>query len=79
MRLGYDYSLSIRIKELLDEGTLSEILDQVTGEIKEELFQTAPPDSATRELLYHEIHAMQRLRLRLNSVINDLYVAERRD
>lgn len=79
MRLGYSYSLSIRVKELLDEGTLSEILDQVTEDIREELFQTAPHDSATREILYHETMAMQKVRLRLQAVINDLYMAERRD
>lgn len=79
MRTGYSYSLSIRVKELLDEGTLDEILNTVTEDIKEELFQTAPSDSATREILYHETHAMQRIQLRLKSVINELYMAERRE
>lgn len=79
MRLGYEYSLSIRIKELLDEGTLDEILNQVTEDIKAELFQTAPHDSATREMLYHETIAMQKISLRLKSIVNDLYMAERRD
>lgn len=79
MRTGYSYSLSIRVKELLDEGTLDEILNTVTEDIKEELFRTAPSDSATREILYHEAHAMQRIQLRLKSVIADLYMAERRE
>jgi hypothetical protein len=77
MRLGYDSSLSIRVKELLDEGTLGKIMDQVLEDLKEELI-TSPPDAiASREGLYHEIHALTRVRLRMQTVVNDLMLAER--
>lgn len=79
MRLGYDMSLSERAKELLDEGTLDKIMEQVAEDMKGELIATLPSDSATREQLYHEIHALGRVRLRLASVIQDLLMAERRD
>lgn len=79
MRLGYDISLSERIKEFLDEGTLNQIMDQVVEDMKDELVASHPSDLAIREQLYHEIHAMQRVRLRLNTVVNDLLFAEGRE
>lgn len=79
MRLGYDISLSERLKELLDEGTLNQIMDLVVEDMKGELIHTAPSESDLREQLYNEIHAMSRVRTRLQSLVNDLLFAERRD
>lgn len=79
MRLGYDLALSERLKEFLDEGTLNRIMDQVMEDMKGELIATHPSDSATREILYHEIHALGRVRLRLSTIVSDLLMAERRD
>lgn len=79
MRLGYDIHLSERIKELLDEGTLDQIMDQVMEDLKGEFIATLPKDSDSRELLYHEIHALGRVRIRLATVVQDLLMAERRD
>lgn len=79
MRLGYSISLSERLKEFLDEGTLNQIMDQVMEDMKEELISTPPSDSLIREQLYNEIHALQRVRLRMNTVVSDLLFAERRD
>lgn len=75
MRLGYDIYLSERVKELLDEGTLDQIMDQVMEDMKGELIATLPSDSSTRESLYHEIHALGRMRLRLTTLVNDLTMA----
>ncbi len=77
MRLGYDVQLSMRVKELLDEGTLQQIMDQVLDDLKAELVQSAPEAVALREQLYHEIHALNRVNLRLQTVVNDLVMAER--
>lgn len=77
MRLGYDSSLSMRVKELLDEGTLDEIMDQVLEDLKEELITSPSDATTTREALYHEIHALTRVRLRMQTVVNDLMLAER--
>lgn len=79
MRLGYNISLSERIKELLDEGTLNQIMDQVVEDVKEELIQTAPHDTTTREQLYNEVHALQRVRIRLAAIVQDILFAEGRD
>lgn len=77
MRLGYDVQLSMRVKELLDEGTLRQIMDQVLDDLKAELVESAPEATALREQLYHEIHALNRVNLRLQTVVNDLVMAER--
>lgn len=79
MRLGYNISLSERIKELLDEGTLNQIMDQVVEDVKEELIQTAPHDTATREQLYNAVHALQRVRIRLAAIVQDILFAEGRE
>lgn len=77
MRLGYDISLSERAKELLTEGTLDKIMSQVTADLEEEWKGTAPQDSATRESIYHELHALSRVNIRIKSLVNDLLMAER--
>lgn len=77
MRLGYDVHLSQRVKELLDEGTLEQIMDQVLEDLKEELITSPSGATDAREALYHEIHALTRVRLRLSTVVNDLMIAER--
>lgn len=77
MRLGYDSNLSMRVKELLEEGTLEQIMDQVTADLKEELIASPPEAALTREALYHEIHALNRVRLRMATVVSDLMMAER--
>ena len=79
MRLGYDISLSERVKELLDEGTLDQICSQVISDLEGEWKATLPQDTATRESIYHEIHAMGRVQIRMKSVVNDILFAERRD
>lgn len=77
MRLGYDVQLSLRVKELLDEGTLRQIMDQVQADLTAELVKSAPEATELREQLYHEIHALNRVNIRLNTVVNDLLMAER--
>lgn len=72
MKLGYSIYLSERVKELLDEGTLDEILQLVRKDIEGEWAQTHPQDVQVREAVYHEMHALTRLETRLKSVIGDL-------
>lgn len=76
MKLGYDISLSERIKELLDEGTLDQIMSQVLEELEGEWKSTLPQETATRESIYHEIHALNRVQIRLKAVVNHLILAE---
>jgi hypothetical protein len=77
MRLGYDISLSERVKELLDEGTLDQIMNQVISDLDGEWKATLPQDSATRESIYHELHALNRVNIRLKALVNNLLMAER--
>lgn len=79
MKVGYDVSLSERVKELLDEGTLTQIIALVQSDLDGEWKSTPPEASATRELIYHEIHALSRINVRLATIVNDLLMAERRD
>jgi hypothetical protein len=79
MRLGYDISLSERVKELLDEGTLDKICSQVIVDLEGEWKATLPQDSVTRESLYHQIHAMTLLQTRMKALVNDLLFAEGRE
>lgn len=71
-KFGYSIYLSERVQELLREGTLQEILDLVQAEIDDEWKRTHPGDSQTRELLYHETHALNRLNLKLSAVCQSL-------
>jgi hypothetical protein len=79
MKVGYDIMLSQRIKELLDEGTLTQIIAQVQSDLEGEWLKTPPEASATRELIYHELHALNRINIKLATVVSDLLMAERRD
>lgn len=79
MKTGYDVTLSERVKELLDEGTLAQIIALVQSDLEEEWKSTPPEASASRELIYHELHALNRINIRMSTVVNDLLMAERRD
>ena len=76
MRAGYDMSLSIRVKELLDEGTPTQIMAQVKSDLEEEWVTTLPEESSKRELLYHELHCLSKLDTRIKSIVQDLLMQE---
>lgn len=76
MRLGYDIYLCERVKELLDEGTLDQIIAQVQKDLDGEWKTTAPQDSTSRELIYHEIHALSRIQIRMNTLITELRMVQ---
>lgn len=73
---AYSVSLSQRVDELLREGTIEEILALVRKEIEEEWTQTAPSDIERREQCYHELHALNRLNLRISSIVNSIRMSE---
>lgn len=79
MKVGYDVTLSYRVKELLDEGTLTQIIAQVQSDLEGEWLHTPPEASDTRERIYHELHALNRVNIKLATVVSDLLMAERRD
>ncbi|UMO76434.1 hypothetical protein DNAM_60 [Pseudomonas phage BroderSalsa] len=73
MAIGYeDLWLSERVQELLAEGTLSRLLAQVKKEVTDEWASTPPEDTRLREDKYHELHALGRLHIRMEILINQL-------
>jgi len=79
MKVGYDIMLSQRVKELLDEGTLAQLIAQVQSDLEGEWIRTPPEASSTRELIYQELHALNRVNIKISTLVNDLLMAERRD
>lgn len=78
-KIGYPVHLSERVEELLREGTLDEILTIIQNDIDKEWKATPPGDSQTRELLYHESHALNRLNLKLAVIVESLAMSRRGD
>ena len=76
-KFGYSMYLSERVEELIREGTLDEILKLIGDELNNEWKSTTPEDSKTRELIYHELHALNRLHLKLSAIISDLAMTRR--
>lgn len=69
---GYDVYLSDRVRELLDQGSLTEIFRLVEADLKDEWVQTPRMDSDTREQIYHELHALNRLEIKMKAIVDSL-------
>lgn len=69
-RMGLPIYLSERTQELLNEGTLSEIINLIESDLKDAWGQT--PDTAQREALYHELQALTRVRLKITTLVDNL-------
>lgn len=78
VKIGYSMYLTERVEELLREGTLNEILEFIKQDLQREWLQTAPSDSETRELIYQEIHALNRIDLKVQSIVDHLRFAKKR-
>lgn len=76
-KYGYSMYLSERVEELLRDGTLTEILKHIEADLNNEWKTTVPEDSKTRELIYHELHALNRLDLKLQAIVQNLSMARR--
>lgn len=68
--MGLPIYLSERTQELLNEGTLSEIMNLIESDLKELWGQT--PEPALREALYHELQALTRVRLKITTLVDNL-------
>ncbi len=77
-KMGYDLYLSDRVQELLQEGTLNEIIELVVQDLREDIFRTAPSDALQREQIYHEMHALTRIQLKMQTIVDSLRFEERR-
>ncbi len=70
MKLGYDIAISERLEELLKDETFGELLRLVENDLKDEIFRT--PEEDQRNQIYHEMHALNRVKLKLSSVVDSL-------
>lgn len=72
MKRVNDVYLSERVGELLRDDSLTRIIQHVRDELNQEWLATAPLENAERELIYHELHALDRVETMLNAVVQDL-------
>jgi hypothetical protein len=77
IKFGYSSYLTDRVEELLTEGTLDEILKLIEKDLDLEWKATPPDDPKARELIYHEVHALNRLHLKMASIVDSLKFAKR--
>lgn len=78
-KFGYSMYLSERVDELLRDGTFSEILALVESELSNEWKATPREDTSTRELIYHELHALNRINLKVSAIVQSLSMARLND
>lgn len=69
-RMGLPIYLSERTQELLNEGTLTEIINLIESDMKDLWGLT--PEPAQREALYHELQALTRVRLKITTLVDNL-------
>lgn len=72
MKRVNDVYLSERVGELLRDDSLTRIIQHVRDELNQEWLATAPLENAERELIYHELHALDRVETMLKAVVSDL-------
>lgn len=72
MKVGHGIWLSDRVKELLDEGTLSQLFKIVEDDMKGEWLATPPDAVLQRELIYNQLHALNRVNLKMEVLLNEL-------
>lgn len=72
MKVGYSVYLGQRVLELLDEGTLSEVFDLIDKDLRDGWATTPPQDTVTRESIYHQLHALTLLRIKLETVVTEI-------
>lgn len=77
LKYGYPVHLTDRIEQLMDDGTLLELFKIIEGEIDQEWKRTPPDAQSARELLYHELQALYRIQIKLQTIIDSLKYAKR--
>ena len=63
--------LSIKAKQLLDEGVMNGVFDALRKDIMEELLLTTPDESQKREQLFMVLQGLQRLELKFAWVCSE--------
>lgn len=71
-RMGVPIYLSERVQELLNEGTLTEIIKLIEADLKDSWIATPTTDQAARESYYYQLHALGLLRIKMETLVNNL-------
>ncbi|ATW62320.1 hypothetical protein [Pseudomonas phage ZCPS1] len=75
-RFGYSLVLTDAAQQMVRENVLPELFRIVQEEIEGEWKATAPKDSETREAIYHELHALNRVQLRIQAILDSITLKE---
>ncbi|WIC41649.1 hypothetical protein [Pseudomonas phage HZ2201] len=75
-RFGYSLVLTDAAQQMVRENVLPELFRIVQEEIEGEWKATAPKDSETRESIYHELHALNRVQLRIQAILDSITLKE---
>lgn len=76
MKFGYDVFLSERVRELLDEGTISEIIKLVDQDLRDSWAATPPEATVLREQIYQQIHSLSLLHTKMETLVQNLRYPE---
>lgn len=72
MRMGYDVFLSDACQKFIEDGALAKIFAIIKQDLMEELVSTPPGATADRERIYHEIHALAMVDLKMQAIVDSL-------
>lgn len=72
MKIGYDVYLSDRVNELLEEGTIKEVFKLLEDDLKGSWLSTAPDDTETRENIYRQLHSLNLLQIKMDTLVTNI-------
>jgi hypothetical protein len=78
-KFGYSIFMSERVEELIREGVLDEIFKLVQEDIDRDWKRTLATDTVSREACYHESHALNRIQIKIASIVDGLKFDRRGD
>lgn len=71
-KFGYSLVFTDAVAQSVRDNILPELLKAVKEEIEGEWQVTLPNDTERREQIYHELHALTRVQLRVQAVLDSL-------
>ena len=75
-KLGYSATLTHAAAQLVREDMLPELFRIVREEIEEEWKRSSPDDKEKREQVYFELHAFNRVELRVRAILDSILMNE---
>ncbi|AUX83689.1 hypothetical protein FDJ32_gp60 [Pseudomonas phage NV1] len=71
-KLGYSMVLTEAVEQQVRSEILPELFRLVKSEIEGEWQATLPSDTEKRESVYHELHALSRVQLRVQAILDSI-------